>query len=285
MTENFLTCERAYTRKAEEVSHKVERALKLLHAFRKKDCSIAYSGGKDSDVIAHLAKLAGIDAPLIHHVTTIDPPGTLQHCLHNGAILIRPKLSFFHLLQKKGYPTMWRRFCCAQLKEFYDTPVSIQGIRAAESNRRAARYKEPTTCRVYSKKQHTEVVLPILNWTNEDVAFFVNSEHINCHPLYYDAKSRFCVNNRLGCLGCPLQSDRGRRDFLLHPVLLQQWCRNLKVWYNNHGNSNLYRDMVYHIFYSNHGLEKASQHFDGLFPHADYKTLLEDYFQCKLPSL
>ena len=52
---------------------------------------IAYSGGKDSDVILQLAKESGINYRAIYKQTTIDPPGTMEHVKTNGVEIRRPK--------------------------------------------------------------------------------------------------------------------------------------------------------------------------------------------------
>ena len=40
---------------------------------------ITYSGGKDSDVILHLAEASGIPFEVLHSLTTADAPQTVQH--------------------------------------------------------------------------------------------------------------------------------------------------------------------------------------------------------------
>ena len=64
---------------------------------------------------------------------------------------------------------------------------AIQGIRRSESVKRAKTYNEPTMCRFYgSKKNHVEVVLPILDFTDKDVEEFIKERCIKLHPLYYN---------------------------------------------------------------------------------------------------
>ena len=66
-----------------ELQKKVDRAVKLIQAAGKvaeqhgHPLEICYSGGKDSDVILELAKMAGIKYRAIYKNTTIDPPGTI----------------------------------------------------------------------------------------------------------------------------------------------------------------------------------------------------------------
>lgn len=146
---------------------------------------LSYSCGKDSDVILELAKMAGINYRAIYKNTTIDPPSSIAHAREMGAEIVQPKKSFFQLIQEKGFPSRWARFCCGELKEYKILDRAIQGIRRCESTKRAERYKEPEVCRTYSKKEKVRVYLPILEWTDEDVAEFVKERNIKCHPLYY----------------------------------------------------------------------------------------------------
>lgn len=88
----------------DELKKKVDRAIRLLQSVpphNEEPIEIAYSSGKDSDVILELAKMSGIRYKAIYKCTTIDPPGTIKHCIENGADIVRPKQTFFELVQKK----------------------------------------------------------------------------------------------------------------------------------------------------------------------------------------
>lgn len=75
-----------------ELQKKIDQSIKLLKvACKGKMVELAYSGGKDSDVILQLAKEAEIDFVPIHKVTTIDPPGTIKHAIDNGCEIRRPQ--------------------------------------------------------------------------------------------------------------------------------------------------------------------------------------------------
>ena len=201
---------------------KVARAIKLLQSIPQDGAiEVSYSGGKDSDVILELAKMAGINYRAIYKNTTIDPPGTIKHCKEKGVEIIHPKESFMQIVAKAGFPSRYRRICCSFLKEYKILDRAIQGIRRSESFKRRDRYKEPEVCRVYSSKEKAKVYLPILDWTDADVERFISEREIKCHPLYYDEQGNFHVERRLGCLGCPLKSDRGKEDYKKYPQLLK----------------------------------------------------------------
>ena len=195
-----------------QLEKKVEQSIKLLRSIPqdKGDITLAYSGGKDSDVCLELCKMAGIPFKAVYHSTTIDPPGTIRHVEENGVEISRPKEPFFRLLQKHGYPSRFARYCCKLLKERYDSDIVIQGIRASESNARADRYIEPEQCRVYDKKHKSRVYMPILYWTDEDIKEFVTERGIKCHPLYYRGAIRCHATSWLHRMPTAIISQEGK---------------------------------------------------------------------------
>lgn len=181
----------------EELERKVAQSIKLLKvACKGKKVELCYSGGKDSDVILQLAKEAEIDFVPIYKMTTIDPPGTIQHAKENGCEIRRPEKTFFQLVRENGLPSRFVRFCCAYLKEYKILDDAILGVRRAESVKRAKRYKEPIRCRIFRKGEHVNQIFPILEWTNDDVKNYIIDRGIRCHPLYYDDKGEFRVERR-----------------------------------------------------------------------------------------
>lgn len=268
---------------------KVQQSIRMLETFAKNvngTIELSYSGGKDSDVILELAHMASIPIRPIYKCTTIDEPGTIAHVLEKGVEIHRNNENFFQLLRKHGYPTMRVRWCCKELKEYQIEKNAIWGIRASESVKRKERYKEPVICREYSKKSKTQVILPILYWTDEDVQRFVTSCNIKCHPLYY-TQGAFDVTKRLGCLACPLSIRCQKEDFRKYPKLLRQWTINGGIWWkkidDNCGTkqmfANHYDVLVHNLFYRSY--EGFQHSFYGLFP-KDGKQILQDYFKIDL---
>ena len=270
----------------EPLCKKIELAIRLLCAAaidNGEPIEISYSGGKDSDVILELARMAGIKYRAIYKNTTIDPPGTIKHCKDNDVEIVRKK-SFAQVIREKGFPNFTRRFCCRELKEYKILDRAVQGIRRCESTKRRKRYKEPTVCRLYgSKKEHVEVFLPILHWTDKDVADFIEQRGIKCHRLYYDADGRFNPKCRLGCMGCPQKSDRGLADFKANPRLVKFWLRNGEIWWNTHKLyktkkkfKSHYEAFVRNIFFNNY--EDFHNAIDNMFGKIDCKSFLESHF-------
>ena len=109
-----------------------------------------------------------------------------------------------------------------------------------------------------------------------------------CHPLYYDADGKFCVNRRLGCIGCPLASDNGLSDFKKYPKMLRNWLKAHSVFMENHPNSNtakLFKNVaevgVIRLF-AGCRYAKFLEITSGMFGTADCKAFLEDYFKIDL---
>ena len=177
----------------EQLQKKVKQSIKLLQSVQKRydgEIEIAYSGGKDSDVILQLAKESDIKYRAIYKNTTIDPPGTLGHVREMGVEILRAKTSFFHLVAQKGFPSRFTRFCCKELKEYKVLNKSIIGVRKVESRKRSERYDEPTECRYYGAKKeenHVEQIYPILEWTDEDVRDFIIDRKLKLAPIYYNS--------------------------------------------------------------------------------------------------
>lgn len=275
----------------EQLQRKVNRAIKLLQSTCKdQQVELSYSGGKDSDVILELAKMAGINYRAIYKCTTIDPPGTIKHCLDNGVEIIRPKMSFLKIIEKKGFPTRRARFCCEYLKEYKVMDIAIQGIRRSESTKRAKLYTEPTICRIYgSKKNHVNVILPILDFTDKDVEEFIKERCIKLHPLYYNEDGSLNVKKRLGCMGCPLKRDNGLADFKAHQKLVRAWLRAGQKWWNSHPNieshknfSDIYELFVSIIFFDSYEKSMLAIRGGVFNDPIDCKKWLEDYFKIKL---
>lgn len=145
-----------------KIEEKIEKSMEVLKTAAKisqdwygEPLIIAYSGGKDSDVMLHLALEAGIDFEAVYSTTTVDAPQTMAHISRvfrmleeNGIKTGRTKptykgkpVNMFSLIEQKGIPpTRWTRYCCSVFKEA-SAPhrVTAIGVRAAESRARQGR--------------------------------------------------------------------------------------------------------------------------------------------------
>ena len=234
----------------EQLQRKVDRAIRLIQSAGKianehgQPLEICYSGGKDSDVILELAKMAGINYRAIYKNTTIDPPGTIKHCHDNNVEIVRPKMTFRQIIEKRGIPCRIRRFCCEVLKEYKISDYAVVGVRRDESTARAERYHEPEQCRVYNNKEKARLYYPLLDFTAQDISDFIKERGIKCHPLYYDKDGNFHVERRLGCMGCPLVTPKQRiKEFKEHPGMVRLYVHAAQKFFDNHPQSKM-RDYI-----------------------------------------
>jgi phosphoadenosine phosphosulfate reductase len=272
-----------------DLHKKVERAIKLIQAAAKghEPIEVSYSGGKDSDVILELTKMACVPYRAIYKNTTIDPKGTIAHVLSKGAEVINPKKTFMQLIEENGFPNRIQRHCCRFLKEYKVLDVAVQGIRREESAKRAARYHEPEGCRTYGKGEKVRIIYPILDWTKEDVLAFIVSRGIQIHPLYYRSDGTIDASRRLGCQCCPLKSDRGLSEFKANPRFVKMWIKAGQRYIDAHPNTkvakiygNGYEMFVKHLFYDT--LKDFYEARSGMFGWIDCKKKLEEYFGIEL---
>lgn len=279
----------------EVLQTKIDQAIALLRSMVPSDGSpieVAYSCGKDSEVILQLAKESGIPFRAIFRNTTIDPKGTIAHAKSKGVEVLLPKLPFFKLVEKRGYPSRLVRFCCDELKEYKVLDKCVMGVRKAESKARNERYQEPTQCRVYKGKgNHVEAIYPILSWTDKEVADFILDRGIVCHPLYYDDNGQFRVERRLGCIGCPLAYYKRRiEEFKQYPGMVVLWLKAGQFYLNTHrhtSNGHRFRtayEMFFRTVMFNH-TKDYTRYMELHNNEVDYKKVLEDTFNISLPIL
>lgn len=275
----------------DDLQKKIKQSIRLLQSIKATEIELCFSGGKDSSVILELAKMADIPFRAIYKKTTLDPPGTIAFCRQHGVEIQEPKKTFFELIEDRGFPTRRCRFCCDELKEYKILDNSIQGIRRCESTSRAKLYREPIVCRMYggNKRNHVNIFLPILNWTDNDIVDFIAMQKIQCHKLYYDENGNFNVKKRLGCLTCPLQSDKGKSDFKRYPNFVKQYIKSGKKWWDKprikkarscEKFESIYDLFVHNVFFDSYESFRIAK--SGIFGKADCKAFLEDYFKIDL---
>jgi phosphoadenosine phosphosulfate reductase len=211
----------------------IKKAEPLALRYSPDGFYLAFSGGKDSQVIYHLAKEAGVKFKAHMNLTSVDPPTVIRFVREHypDVELHRPKESIYQLIPKKhGLPTQRMRWCCFNLKEQSgEGTVTILGIRREESIRRANRNEIETTKKKFSGNfdqfsvhNETEVsclkgkdkimLSPILLWTEKDVWEYLNGRNIP-HCELYDMGYK-----RIGCILCPMSNKASaRRDRKLFP--------------------------------------------------------------------
>lgn len=223
----------------------------------KKPLVITYSGGKDSDVLLHLAEASGIPFEVLHSLTTADAPETVRHVYDT-----------FRRLESKGIPctvdkhvqldgtrtTMWNliprkfmpptrliRYCCAELKEGGGKGRFIAtGVRWAESTVRKKKrggleviHSDRKKSLILSNDNDEDrllfetcqlkgkrVVNPIVDWQESDVLDYAAAEKITMNPLYCEGF------RRVGCVGCPMAGGKTQAiEFARYPKIKAAYIR------------------------------------------------------------
>lgn len=203
----------------------------LAFRYFDKGFYLAFSGGKDSQALYHVAVLARVKFEAHYALTTLDPPEVVRFIRTNYPDVIndRPDMTFAQLcIKKKALPTMCMRFCCAVLKETKGAgTVTLTGVRRQESVKRNKRREAEIVGRrepkfrgsfeefdQFTRTKEVEgvqcikgkdkiVINPIIDWSEADVWYFLNEvvkvEHCNLYDKGW---------KRLGCLFCPIASKK-----------------------------------------------------------------------------
>lgn len=228
---------------------KVEEAIKRFKAFEPEDgYYLAFSGGKDSQCIYHLAQMAGVKFEAHYHVTSVDPPELVRFIKRQypDVAIDFPRdkdgkvMTMWNLIPKKLMPpTRLVRYCCAAFKETGGTGrIVVTGVRHAESARRKETHGVITMPNARVAKtasangaNFTETVRGgvILNLDNDaerrtvEQCFRTNKTMLNPIVDWLDEDVWDFLNNvakvphcelydhgykRLGCIGCPMASNR-----------------------------------------------------------------------------
>ena len=204
--------------KKSKIEHSIE-ILRLAEKFAKAQeykIILAYSGGKDSDVLLDLAKKAGIKFEAVFNNTTVENPETCKYIRSKDDSITwkNPRKNFYEIcIRKKNLPNIFRRFCCSELKERkVKKTVTLFGIRGSESIKRAALWNEFSDKKnrkyplaqfnkLFEEKCKTKSVYfnPIFKWTDNDVWNYIRANNLTINPIY-------ATQNRCGCWLCPFAS-------------------------------------------------------------------------------
>ena len=152
---------------------------------------VGFSGGKDSVVVLDLVQRAGVKCQAYYSATGIDPPELVKfinehypHVIHKRPHYTNRKFpnwkgtrSFFGMLQVKGFPMRFARWCCDDLKKNpskkIPLPHRIMGLRAEESANRA---KRPVV--EYFKKTKQTIYKPIFYWLEWEIWDYIEEHNV-----------------------------------------------------------------------------------------------------------
>ena len=195
-----LSLSRKYIKKQDPLDLEVfDQKLKASIAILK-ECEpeegyyVAFSGGKDSQCIAELCKMAGVKHELAYALTTVDPPELVQfikkyypQAWANQYINYWPDgtaITMWNLIPyKRMPPTRIARYCCDILKEPGGVGrVIVTGVRWAESPNR--RNKQGTVVvQTTSKKYKSKVAEIVPEAEDMGNAIRVNNDNGNLREV------------------------------------------------------------------------------------------------------
>lgn len=212
---------------------------------------LAFSGGKDSQCLYHVAQMAGVRFKARMNLTSVDPPEVIRFVksCYPDVELIKPKMSIYEMAKKKHIlPTMRFRWCCAEFKEMSGAgKVALIGIRKEESARRAKRGEISTNIKGKRNEEtfdqwseHEEkmvvcvggkdkiLVSPIIHWTERDVWEFLNTNGIP-HCVLYDQGY-----TRIGCICCPMSNAKQKyKEIERWPHVKRNWLKTIQWMIDN----------------------------------------------------
>ena len=252
MDEVLSKVSRPLARKIEYSVYLIRKAERMaLRLDPKNGFYNTFSGGKDSQCLYHLVKLAGVKAKTHMNLTSVDPPEVIRFVKtqYPDVELIKPKMSIYDMAKRKHIlPTRRFRWCCAEYKEMSGAgKVTLIGVRKEESARRAKREEVSVSIKGKRNEQtfdqwseHEEqmvacvggkdkiLVSPIIYWTEKDVWEFVNANNIP-HCKLYDEGYR-----RIGCICCPMSDHKSKlRDIERFPHVKRKWLETIQHLIDN----------------------------------------------------
>lgn len=202
----------------------VKNSISLLQKYEPKDgYYLAFSGGKDSVVLKHLADLSGVKYDSHYHNTTVDPPELIRFIkeVYPDVIIEKPQISMYNLIVKKKMPpTRIARYCCAYLKEWGgEGRTVLTGVRRAESVQRSKRREYENDTRL--NKIH---VRPIIYWSTAEIWYYIRNNNLPYCSLYDEGFKR------IGCVLCPMAGKNGMlRDAARWPKIANAYKRAFEL--------------------------------------------------------
>lgn len=173
--------------KIEKSKQALRLAADMSKTYYNAPLILTYSGGKDSDVMLHLAEscLDSTDFEVLNSHTSVDAPETVYH--------IR---EVFKRLNAKG------------IKTTINYPKDKDGNHETMWTLIPKKKMPPTRLQRYC----CSVVNPIYEWTDADVWEYLRQENVKTNPLYERGY------HRVGCIGCPLATYKQKiKEFSDYP--------------------------------------------------------------------
>ena len=267
-----MTLEQAYQKARPGLRYRMEQSVAPIRKAEKlakmydpeNGFYLAFSGGKDSQALYHITQLAGVAFKAHFSPTSVDPPQVIRFIKRNYPDVEFEKITksiYTSALEKRIFPTMKFRWCCAEYKEQGGTgKVVLTGVRHQESMARSKRmeievsghkfsgtideFQEWRVERLrkanksvnqdqFSRDKEQEVacisgkdkviVNPIIEWLDNDVWEFLNVVMQVPHCELYDPPYN---QHRVGCIMCPMSNYKKKiADKKMYPYVYDKWVK------------------------------------------------------------
>lgn len=265
-----VTYEEALERANPGLRYRIEKSVELLRKSERLALQydpengffLAFSGGKDSQALYHIAELAGVKFKAHFSPTTVDPPQVIRFIRKHypDCEFEKVEKSIYQVAKEKGMiPTRRMRWCCAAFKENAGAgKVSLTGVRHAESVKRSKRNSVEVSGHKYSGD-----IESFFEWQAEQVK--KKTKNLNQDQFSRDKESEVrCISSkdsiiinpiiewsnsdvwnflnkvvrvphcelydppynrhRIGCILCPMSQRKDKiRDIKLYPHIKQKW--------------------------------------------------------------
>lgn len=241
----------------------LKKAEKLAIRYDSEDgFFLAFSGGKDSQALYHIAEMAGVKFKAHFSPTTVDPPQLIRFIRRQYPDVVFGKVTkniYDTAVEKQILPTMRIRWCCAEFKENAGAgKVTLIGIRHEESARRSKRKEVEVSGRKFSG-----YLGQFEEWSAEQMK--KKYKNLNQDQFSYDKEKEIrCINGkdsilispiidwterdvweflnevvrvphcelydkgykRIGCILCPMSSPKQkRREIQDFPYVKEKWLQ------------------------------------------------------------
>ena len=267
-----ITLEEALAKARPGLRYRIEQSVALLRKAERlalmydpeEGFYLAFSGGKDSQALFHIAELAGVAFKGHFSPTTVDPPQLMRFIRRQYPEIVWGGVdkSMYQVAREMGMvPTMKLRWCCAKFKESAGAgKVTLTGVRHAESIKRAKRkdvevsgHKFAGTIDEFFEWSAEKVAKKVKN-LNQDEFSRDKTQEVRCingkdsiiiNPIidWADADVWDFLNkvvevqhcelydppfnrHRIGCILCPMSSYQTKlRDIELYPYAKKEWLK------------------------------------------------------------
>lgn len=255
----------------------LQRGEKLALSLNEQGYFVAFSGGKDSQVLLWLVQQAKVKYKAYYSVTTNDPLQNVQFIrkYYKEVIFLHPKDNFYTLVEKNGLPLRQMRYCCKLLKESAGAGfATLVGVRREESVRRS---KYDFVDVVSRRKEHKErvggydlddiiavnhqcikgkdkvLLRPMLDFTEKDVWTIINEFNLPKNPCYEKV-------GRVGCIFCPFSSRQTIERYCIEfPKVKETLMKSISVFLKNKPSIGLSKEDYFDWWLSDMSLQEYKE--------------------------